>query len=183
MQKYTSSVCVLRQIIRKICSDAYAHAKITFCSVCIVLQFTRKICPNAYAHAKIYFFSVGVCVAVYSFAVHTRNLPKSLRACKNNIFQCVYFGKSHTKLALMLTRMQKIYFFRCVYLQKSQVTFALTNTFFSTHTAQHTQVGNSPSMPYKGSTKGFEPIPIPMPCAHAQVQKSPSIPYSGNSPM
>ena len=119
------------------------------------MQFTRKICPNAYAHAKIYFFSVCVCVGVCTFANHTQNSPKSLRACKNNIFQCVYFGKSHAKLAPMLTRMQKIYFFRCVYLQKSQVTFALTNTFFSTHTAQHSTSWKLPLYALQGEYKGI----------------------------
>ena len=83
------ALCVLLQIIRKICSDAYAHAKITFCSVCIVLQFTRETCPNPYALAKIIFFSVC------TLGNHTRNLLRCLHACKKYTLSAVYIYKNH----------------------------------------------------------------------------------------
>ena len=51
---------------------------------------------------------------VCTFANHTQNLLRCLRACKNTLLRSVYFGKSYAKFAPMLTRMQKLHFVRCV---------------------------------------------------------------------
>ena len=157
MQKYTSCTCVLCQIRRKICSDAYAHVKNTFCSVCVLWEITRETRPDPYAHAKNIFLRcvyVWVCALweitrkicphrcthskTYFFGVctlgnHTRDLLQSIRALKKQTFPAVYICKNHKQLLLWSKHALKIFFYLAACLL-----------------GQITQVGNSPSIPYKG---------------------------------